>query len=353
MPYEFGTQLSAAQTQQRAGDVKLIVQVPCFNEAETLAQVLAEIPRKIDGIAVVEVQVIDDGSTDATIEVARKGGADHIVRQKGNKGLASSFQAGINNALAQGADIIVNTDGDNQYCGSSIPDLVRPILEGHADIVLGDRRPGENTEFTFSKRLMQRVGSRVVRRLAGIEVTDAVTGFRAYNRDAAMSISVMTRFSYTIETLIHAGQSGMTVTSVPVRTNSATRPSRLFKSIGQFLGRQAVTMLRSCVMYRPLQSFMTAGIVMTIIGALPILRFLYFFAIGDGDGHIQSLVLGGVFLLAGYMTIVIAFLSDTIATNRRLAEEALLRLRRLEAERQIPAPGPQELPQPSTNIAAE
>ncbi len=353
MSYEFGAQRSAARADGRNGAVKLIVQVPCFNEAETLADVLAEIPRTIEGISQVEVQVIDDGSTDATIEVAQKANADHIVRQKSNKGLASSFQAGIDNALAQGADIIVNTDGDNQYCGSSIPDLVRPILEGRADIVLGDRRPGENSEFSISKRLMQRVGSRVVRRLAGIEVPDAVTGFRAYNRDAAMSISVMTRFSYTIETLIHAGQSGLTVTSVPVRTNSATRPSRLFKSIGQFLGRQAVTMVRSCVMYRPLQTFMTAGIIMTIIGALPILRFLYFFAIGDGDGHIQSLVLGGVFLLAGYMTIVIAFLSDTIATNRRLAEEALTRLRRLEADRQPHDNGRQGPAPAPTNIAAE
>jgi glycosyltransferase involved in cell wall biosynthesis len=353
MSYEFRSRWSAGRSSFRTRPLKLIVQVPCYNEAETLPDVLAAIPRVIEGIAVVEVQVIDDGSSDATFEVARRANADHIVRQKSNKGLASSFQAGIDNALAQGADIIVNTDGDNQYCGSSIPDLVRPILEGRADIVLGDRRPSENREFSFGKRLLQRLGTRVVKRLAGIEVPDAVTGFRAYSREAAMSISVMTRFSYTVETLIHAGQRGLTVISVPVKTNPATRPSRLFKSTWQFMARQAVTMLRSCVMYRPLQTFMSVGILIAIIGALPILRFLYFFATGEGDGHVQSLVLGGVFLLAGYLTMVIAFLSDTIATNRRLTEEVLLRLRRLEARRQMPDPEVIETRPSPTSIAAE
>ncbi|MEM1429352.1 MAG: glycosyltransferase family 2 protein [Pseudomonadota bacterium] len=317
---------------------KIIVQIPCYNEEETLADVVAQIPREIDGIASVEIQVIDDGSTDATVDVARRHGVDYILSQKGNKGLARSFQAGIDHAVRQGADIVVNTDGDNQYCGSSIPDLVRPILEGRADIVLGDRRPGENAEFSPLKRFLQRAGSRVVRFLAGIDVPDAVTGFRAYSREAALSINVMTRFSYTVETLIHAGQRGLTVLSVPVRTNPATRPSRLFKSMRHFMSRQIVTMLRSCIMYRPLSTFMTAGLVMSAIGLLPILRFLYFYAIGDGDGHVQSLVLGGVLLLAGYFTIVIAFLSDTIATNRRLTEEALIRLRRLEVERPDPRP---------------
>lgn len=314
----------------RARPLKVIVQIPCYNEAATLPAVLREIPRDIPGVGTVEVQVIDDGSTDDTVLVAEFGGADHIIRQKGNKGLARSFQAGIDHALAQGADIIVNTDGDNQYCGSSIPDLVRPIVEGRADIVLGDRQPGRNAEFSPLKRLLQRLGSRVVKSLADIDVPDAVTGFRAYSRDAALSITVMTRFSYTVETLIHAGQRGMTVASVPVKTNAATRPSRLFRSMKQFLARQVVTMLRSCAMYRPLSTFMALGLLMATIGALPVLRFLYFYAIGEGDGHVQSLVLGGVLLLAGYFTVVIAFLSDTIATNRRLTEETLIRLRRLE-----------------------
>ncbi|TNY31676.1 glycosyltransferase family 2 protein [Pelagovum pacificum] len=310
--------------------MKLIVQIPCYNEEATLPSVIAGIPREIEGIATVEIQVIDDGSTDATVEVARRLGVEHILVQKGNKGLARTFQAGIDNALNAGADIIVNTDGDNQYCGSSIPDLVRPVVEGQADIVLGDRRPGENRDFSRGKRALQKLGSRVVRNLAEIEVPDAVTGFRAYSREAALSINVMTRFSYTVETLIHAGQRGLTVASVPVRVNAATRPSRLFKSTKQFMSRQVVTMLRSCVMYRPLRTFMSVGLVMAALGALPILRFLYFFAIGQGDGHVQSLVLGGVLLLAGYITIVIAFLSDTIATNRRLTEELLIRMRRLD-----------------------
>ncbi|EPX78818.1 glycosyltransferase family 2 protein [Salipiger mucosus] len=313
--------------------LKLVVQIPCYNEAQTLPVVLEGIPRQIDGIGCIEVQVIDDGSSDETVEIARRAGVEHIVRLKGNKGLARAFQAGIENALAQSADIIVNTDGDNQYCGSSIADLVRPIVEGRADIVLGDRKPSENRAFSWRKRMLQRIGSRVVRGLADLDVPDAVTGFRAYSRDAAMSINVMTRFSYTVETLIHAGQRGLTVCSVPVRTNPTMRPSRLFRSMGQFMGRQVVTMLRSCVMYRPLRTFMTVGLVMSAFGMLPILRFLYFYAIGDGDGHVQSLVLGGVLLLAGYFTLAIALLSDTIATNRRLTEEALIRLRRIEADR--------------------
>ncbi len=332
MTYSIQTlaELAGLHSQPVPKPLKVIVQIPCFNEAETLPTVLREIPREIPGVAVVEVQVIDDGSSDDTALVAELNGADHVLRQKTNKGLARSFQAGIDHALAQGADIIINTDGDNQYAGSSIPDLVRPIVEGRADIVLGDRQPGQNKEFSLLKRLLQRMGSRVVKALAEVEVADAVTGFRAYSREAALSINVMTRFSYTVETLIHAGQRGLTVASVPVKTNPATRPSRLFKSLRQFLARQVVTMLRSCVMYRPLSTFMTLGVIMAVIGSLPVLRFLYFFANGEGDGHVQSLVLGVVPLLAGYFTIVIAFLSDTIATNRRLTEEALIRMRRLD-----------------------
>ncbi|MEM1352725.1 MAG: glycosyltransferase family 2 protein [Pseudomonadota bacterium] len=315
---------------EEAAISKLIIQIPCYNEEQTLPDVIASIPRQIPGVARIEIQVIDDGSTDKTVEVAQALGVDHIVRNKGNKGLARSFQAGIENALAQGADVIVNTDGDNQYCGSSIPDLIRPIANGEADIVLGDRNPGNNQEFSFVKRLLQRLGSRVIRTLAGLDVSDAVTGFRAYSRQAAQQINVMTRFSYTVETLIHAGRSGMTIRSVPVKTNAATRSSRLFKSTLQFIRKQLVTIVRSCVMYMPLRSFLMAGLVLLAIGMIPVARFLYFFALGDGGGHIQSLILGGVFLLMGYVTVLVAFLSDTIATNRRLSETALVRLRELE-----------------------
>ncbi|WP_164155608.1 glycosyltransferase family 2 protein [Sandarakinorhabdus rubra] len=315
-----------------ARPVKLVIQIPCYNEAETLPVVLAELPRAIAGVDVIETQVIDDGSTDDTVAVAQRHGVHHIVRNKGNKGLARTFQNGIENALSSGATIIVNTDGDNQYSGASIPDLIRPILEGRADIVIGDRKPGENREFSLLKRLLQKFGTRVVRSLAGVDVTDAVSGFRAYSREAALSINVMTSFSYTTETLIHAGQKGLTVVSVPVAVNPVTRPSRLFKSMGAFLRKQLVTIMRSYVMYRSLSAFLLLGMAMLLIGAVPVIRFLYFYLIGQGDGHVQSLVLGGVFLLAGYLTIVIAFLSDSIATNRRLTENILVRVRRIEQQ---------------------
>ncbi|TFL18095.1 glycosyltransferase family 2 protein [Jannaschia formosa] len=312
------------------GGLKLIVQIPCYNEAETLPQVLAGIPRSIPGIGQLDIQVIDDGSSDGTADVARAHGVAHVVVNSGNKGLARSFQAGIDNALRNGADIVVNTDGDNQYCGASIPDLVAPILRGEADIVVGDRKPGLNREFSPLKRFLQRFGSSVVRRLSGVEVADAVSGFRAYSREAALTINVMTTFSYTTETLIHAGQHGLKVVSVPVEVNPVARPSRLFRSMGAFLRKQIVTILRSYMMYRPLNAFLAVGLVMMVIGAIPILRFLVYFAMGDGTGRVQSLVLGGVFLLAGYLTVVIAFLSDTIATNRRLIERVLTRVRELE-----------------------
>ena len=309
---------------------KLIIQIPCFNEEETLPRVLEDLPREIQGIRCIEVQIIDDGSTDGTVEIARSFGVDYVVSNKSNKGLARSFQAGINHALAEGADIIVNTDGDHQYPGRFIADLVRPIIEGRADVVIGDRNPGENPEFSPVKRSLQKIGTRVVRNLSGLEVSDAVSGFRAYSRDAALKINVMTRFSYTTETLIHAGQTGLTVMSVPIETNTATRPSRLFTSMAGFLRKQVVSILRSYFMYRSLSAFLMLGVFMTAIGFVPILRFLYFYMIGEGDGKIQSLVIGSMFVGLGYITMVIAFLSDAIATNRRLVEEALERLRKMD-----------------------
>jgi len=329
---EFASEYELARQAVRRGPVKLIVQIPCYNEEETLPRVLADIPREIEGVDIIEVQVIDDGSTDQTVEVAHAHGVDHIIRNKSNKGLARTFQAGINNAIAEGADIIVNTDGDHQYPGRYIADLVRPIIEGRADVVIGDRNPSENPEFSRLKRSLQKVGTAVVENLSGIEVGDAVSGFRAYSRDAALKINVMTSFSYTTETLIHAGQNGLTVAFVPVETNSATRPSRLFKSMRSFLRRQVVSILRSYFMYRSLYAFMTLGLVTAAIGLIPILRFLYFFAIGEGEGKIQSLVIGSLFVGLGYITVVIAFLSDSIATNRRISEECLERLRRMEAQ---------------------
>jgi glycosyltransferase involved in cell wall biosynthesis len=317
--------------------MKLIVQIPCYNEAGTLAQTVADIPRRIPGVDIVEVLIIDDGSSDGTTDIAQAAGVDHVVHNMANLGLARTFQRGINACLERGADIIVNTDGDNQYQGGSIPDLIRPILERRADVVIGDRRPHENPEFSAVKRLLQKLGSSVVKRLAGIEAADAVSGFRAYSRDAAMGINVMTTFSYTIETLIHAGRKGLTVMSVPVGTNPKTRDSRLFTSMGGFIKKQLVTMLRAFTMYQPLTAFALIGAVMLLIGSVPILRFLYFFLIGDSAGRVQSLILGSMFFVTGYTTLIIALLSDTIATNRQLLEATLERVKRMELEGRGPA----------------
>ncbi|MAJ63311.1 MAG: glycosyl transferase [Alphaproteobacteria bacterium] len=312
--------------------MKLMVQIPCYNEAGTLPEVLRDIPKSIEGISVIEVLIIDDGSTDETVAVARQHGVQHIVSHKANKGLARSFQSGIERCIELGADIIVNTDGDNQYAGSSIPDLVRPIVEGKADVVIGDRQPGRNTDFSLLKRLLQRLGSAVVRHVARVDVGDAVSGFRAYSRDAALKINVMTSFSYTTETLIHVGQQGLLVKSVHVDTNPVTRPSRLFKSMGHFIKKQVATILRSYAMYRPLHAFSMLGATMILIGLIPVLRFLYFYFIGEGDGKIQSLVLGSTFLVMGYITFVAAIIGDTISINRRLIEQLLERVRKIEID---------------------
>ena len=313
--------------------MKLIVQIPCYNEAETLPQTVADIPREIPGIDVVEILIVDDGSSDGTAAIAAEIGVDHILRNKANAGLARTFQRGINACLERGADIIVNTDGDNQYSGASIPDLIAPILEGRADVVIGDRRPHENPEFSATKRQLQKLGSTVVKTLAGIEAADAVSGFRAYTRDAALGINVMTTFSYTTETLIHAGRKGLAVVSVPVATNAKTRESRLFKSMGGFIKKQLLTMMRAFTMYQPLTAFSVIGFTMLLIGAVPILRFLWFFLIGDSTGRVQSLILGAMFFTTGYLTLIIALLSDTIATNRQLTETALEKIKRMDLAR--------------------
>ena len=315
-----------------AGDgLRLIVQIPCYNEAETLPAVIRGVPRRIDGVASVEILVVDDGSTDGTAAVARACGADHVVSHKANAGLARTFQTGIEAALDLGADLIVNTDGDNQYDGSSIGPLIGPILAERADVVIGNRRPWDNADFSLTKRILQRVGSTVVQRLSGVRADDAVSGFRAYTREAARSINVMTPFSYTTETLISVGRQGFVVASVPVTTNKVERPSRLFRSTSVFLRKQAATILRSFMMYAPLSGFTALGLVMLGIGAVPLLRFLYFVALGDGAGHVQSLVLGSMFAVMGYVTLVLGLLGDTIATNRRLLEATLRRVRELES----------------------
>ncbi|MCR9136748.1 MAG: glycosyltransferase family 2 protein [Alphaproteobacteria bacterium] len=317
--------------------MKLIVQIPCYNEEATLAQTVADIPKIIDNIDVVEILVIDDGSTDGTVEVAHQAGVDHIVSNTTNKGLARSFAKGIDACLERGADIIVNTDGDNQYAGRSIPDLVQPILQGRADIVIGDRNTDSISHFSPSKKLMQRMGSAMVRNLTGLAVGDAVSGFRAYSREAALGINVFSDFSYTVETLIQARSQRKTVVSVPVDTNPKTRDSRLSKSLLGFLKKQSVTIVRSFTMYRSLRVFSIVSLLLFLIGVIPVVRFLVYFVMGDTDGRIQSLVLGGVFITLGYVTFVLALLADAIATNRRLLEATVENVRKLN--RKLDDPG--------------
>jgi glycosyltransferase involved in cell wall biosynthesis len=312
--------------------LKLIVQIPCFNEEGTLPETIADIPRRIEGIDEIEILVIDDGSTDQTIEIARALDVHHIVRQTRNRGLAAAFGAGLDACLKAGADIIVNTDGDNQYSGGDISRLVRPILDGRADIVVGDRQTRHLAHFSPFKKVLQSVGSLVVRRLSNVEVPDAVSGFRAISREAAMRLNIISGFSYTIEMLIQAGRKRMAVVSVPITTNKVTRQSRLFKSIPDFIKRSVVTMLRIYAMYSPLRAFTTLGVWLAVAGLIPIARFIYFYFADGGAGHIQSLILGGVLIVIATVALLAGLVADLIGFNRQLLEITLEKVREIELQ---------------------
>ncbi|MDD5578648.1 MAG: glycosyltransferase family 2 protein [Methylobacter sp.] len=322
--------------------MKLIVQIPCYNEEHTLPETIADIPRRIEGIDQVEFLIIDDGSTDRTVEVAKELGVDHIIINKKNLGLARSFRKGIEECLKLGADIIVNTDGDNQYYGGDIPKLVAPILQDKADIVVGDRQTSTISHFSPFKKLLQKFGSATVRKLSGTDVPDTVSGFRAFSREAAIRINIVSSFSYTIETIIQAGKKHMAIASVPVRTNAKTRESRLFKSIPAFIERQLSSMIRMYAMYQPLRFFMFISLILSIIGSVPVIRFLFFYFTADGQGHIQSLLLGSALLLMGFITFITALLADLINFNRQLLEMTLEQVRKMELEYHLEKKNPGE-----------
>jgi glycosyltransferase involved in cell wall biosynthesis len=315
--------------------MKLIVQIPCFNEEATLPETVRDIPTSIDGIDEIEILIIDDGSTDRTSAVAREIRVDHVIRNKRNLGLARSFRVGLDRCLALGADIIVNTDADNQYCGADIEKLVQPILDGRVDVVVGDRQTDSIAHFSARKKMLQRFGSWVVRSFSDVDVPDAVSGFRAISREAAMRLNIVSPFSYTIEMLIQVGKKGMAFTSVPVRTNPKTRDSRLFKSVFRFLERSVTTLIRMYSMYQPLRVFTALGAFVAMLGFIPMLRFLYFYLFHNGTGKIQSLVIGSALLIVGVLTIVLGLVADLLNHNRALIEIVLEKTRRLEAAQQL------------------
>lgn len=310
--------------------MKLIIQIPAYNEEATLPQTIRDLPRFIPGIDEVRVLVVDDGSTDRTAEVAQQAGADYVIRLKQHQGLATAFAVGIDEALRLGADIIVNTDADNQYCGEDIVRLVQPILRGEADIVVGDRGVAALSHFSPFKRWLQRLGSRIVSWAAGIPIPDATSGFRAFSREAAMRLTVLSDYTYTLETLIQAGARRMRVMYVPVRTNPPTRPSRLIRSLSSFLMISALSILRFYVMYRPIRAFLSLGGVLIGGGIAIGLRFLYFFAQGRGSGHVQSLILASILIIVGFQICLIGLVADLVRVNRLILEEILYRIRRLD-----------------------
>ncbi len=329
--------------------MKLIVQIPAFNEETTIAQTLRDVPKRVDGFTSVETLVVDDGSSDKTAEAARKAGATHVVQLRNHRGLSAAFVAGIDASLRLGADVIVNTDADNQYAGADIPKLVAPIVRGTAEVVIGDRDVARSPHMSPFKRTLQRLGSWTVGLASGVNISDVTSGFRAFSREAAMQVNVFNPFTYTLETIIQSGNRNLGVQTVPVRTNAPTRPSRLYGGIGTYLRKSVATIFRVYTTYRPLKTFFAVGSLLMLAGIVLGVRFLVDLARSDRAGHIQSLILAAVFLITGFHTWLMALVADLIGVNRRLSEEVLIRLKRLEApaaQRAVTRPAERERDQP-------
>jgi glycosyltransferase involved in cell wall biosynthesis len=314
--------------------VKLIIQIPCYNEAQTLPVTVAALPRQLDGIDEIEYLIIDDGSRDQTVQAARECGVHHVLRLGHHRGLAAGFTAGLDACLKAGADIIVNTDADNQYNAADIQLLVNPILRGQAEIVVGDRGVASLEAFSPVKRLLQRLGSWVIAKASGLDIPDATSGFRALSRYAAMHTIVLSEYSYTLETLIQAGNRRMAVAYVPIRTNPQTRPSRLFRSIPQYLVNSTATILRAYTMYRPLRVFTLLGGLLILAGLVPAIRYLYYIFIGQAGGHIQSIILAAILVIVGFQVLLIGLMADLIGFNRKILEEILYNQRRSSLDAQ-------------------
>lgn len=312
--------------------MKLIIQIPCYNEAETLEIALNDLPKQIDGIDEIEYLIINDGSRDKTVEVAKRWGVNYVVNFKNNKGLAKGFLAGLDAAVRNGADIVVNTDADNQYSGEDIEKIVRPILEGKSDIVIGERPIDETEHFSPLKKKLQRLGSWVVRKASRTNIPDAPSGFRAYSREAAMRMNVVNEYTYTLETIVQAGRNKMAISSVPINTNPELRESRLFKSMFGYIKKSVLTIVRAFIMYRPLKFFATLGGVSILVGVGIGIRFIFFWLHGTGNGHIQSLILASMMIVVGVQTIVVGLQGDIISSNRKLLEDIQYRVKRLDYE---------------------
>lgn len=309
--------------------MKLIIQIPCFNEAETLTTALNDLPKQINGIDKIEYLIINDGSKDNTVEIARRWGVHYVVNFKRNKGLAKGFMAGLEACLKNGADIIVNTDADNQYCGADIEKLVRPIIEGKTDIVIGERPIDSTEHFSTLKKKLQHFGSWVVRKASKSDIPDAPSGFRAYSREAAMRLNVVNEYTYTLETIVQAGRDKIAMTSIPIHTNPELRSSRLFNSMFDYIKKSMLTIIRAFIMYKPLRFFSILGSLPMLLGIGLGIRFLIYYSIGNGDGHIQSLVLASLLIMIGVQTVIVGLQADIIAANRKILEDVQYHVRRM------------------------